>query len=205
MSFGSIAENYDELRPQAPQQAVDWLVPTGCELAVDVGAGTGLFTRTLVGRAGQVIAVEPDARMRDGADGTIPGSSRCRGPRRVDSASRRRRGRGVRLLGVALDGSRTGCSGDRSGAARRRPVRPDLDEPRPRGGLGTQPRPAARRGQGRRAIGRPIPAAPALRPPRTADLPQHCARGVPIRADHDSRGRRRDARHLQQGHRRVSG
>jgi len=33
-------------------------------VAVDVGAGTGLFTRTLVGRAAQVVAVEPDVRMR---------------------------------------------------------------------------------------------------------------------------------------------
>jgi SAM-dependent methyltransferase len=64
MSFGSIAEDYDGLRPQPPQQAVDWLVPTGCGVAVDVGAGTGLFTRTLVGKAAQVVAVEPDARMR---------------------------------------------------------------------------------------------------------------------------------------------
>ncbi len=64
MSFGSIAENYDELRPRPPREAVDWLVPPGCHVAVDVGAGTGLFTRTLVGRAGQVIAVEPDERMR---------------------------------------------------------------------------------------------------------------------------------------------
>src|SRR6516225_950725 len=64
MSFGSIAEDYDGLRPQPPRQAVDWLVPPGCEVAVDVGAGTGLFTRTLVGRAAQVIAVEPDGRMR---------------------------------------------------------------------------------------------------------------------------------------------
>src|SRR5580693_963584 len=64
MSFGSIAEDYDGLRPQAPQAAVDWLVPSGCEVAVDVGAGTGLFTRTLVSRAAQVVAVEPDARMR---------------------------------------------------------------------------------------------------------------------------------------------
>lgn len=64
MSFGSIAENYDELRPRPPQEAVDWLVPPGCDVAVDVGAGTGLFTRTLVGRTGQVIAVEPDERMR---------------------------------------------------------------------------------------------------------------------------------------------
>jgi SAM-dependent methyltransferase len=64
MSFGSIAENYDGLRPQPPQQAVDWLVPPGCGVAVDVGAGTGLFTRTLLGKTAQVIAVEPDPRMR---------------------------------------------------------------------------------------------------------------------------------------------
>ncbi len=64
MSFGSIAEDYDGLRPQAPREAVSWLVPPGCEVAVDVGAGTGLFSRTLVDKAAQVIAVEPDARMR---------------------------------------------------------------------------------------------------------------------------------------------
>jgi SAM-dependent methyltransferase len=73
MSFGSIAEDYDGLRPQAPQQAVDWLVPPGCDMAVDVGAGTGLFTRTLVGRAAQVIAVEPDARMRKVLTARSPG------------------------------------------------------------------------------------------------------------------------------------
>jgi SAM-dependent methyltransferase len=64
MSFGSIAEDYDGLRPQAPRQAVDWLVPADCGVAVDLGAGTGLFTRMLVGSAAEVIAVEPDARMR---------------------------------------------------------------------------------------------------------------------------------------------
>lgn len=63
-SFGSIAEDYDGLRPHPPQQAVDWLVPPHCGVAVDLGAGTGLFTRTLVDRAAAVIAVEPDARMR---------------------------------------------------------------------------------------------------------------------------------------------
>jgi SAM-dependent methyltransferase len=73
MSFGSIAEDYDGLRPQAPQQAVDWLVPPGCEVAVDVGAGTGLFTRTLVEKAAHVIAVEPDARMRKVLAARSPG------------------------------------------------------------------------------------------------------------------------------------
>ncbi|MBO0864978.1 MAG: class I SAM-dependent methyltransferase [Mycobacterium sp.] len=73
MSFGSVAEDYDGLRPQAPQEAVDWLLPPGCGVAVDVGAGTGLFSRLLVGRAAQVIAVEPDARMRKVLTARSPG------------------------------------------------------------------------------------------------------------------------------------
>jgi SAM-dependent methyltransferase len=44
---------------------MDWLVPAGCEVAVDLAAGTGLFTRALLGRAARVIAVEPDPRMRE--------------------------------------------------------------------------------------------------------------------------------------------
>jgi SAM-dependent methyltransferase len=60
MSFGLIAEDYDRLRPGPPDEAVDWLVPAGCE---DLGAGTGLLTRKLMSRAGRVIAIEPDDRM----------------------------------------------------------------------------------------------------------------------------------------------
>lgn len=63
-SFGSVAGNYDRVRPEPPPQALDWLVPAGCEVAVDLAAGTGLFTRALIGRAAQVVAVEPDERMR---------------------------------------------------------------------------------------------------------------------------------------------
>jgi len=44
---------------------MDWLVPPGCAVAVDLAAGTGLFTRALLGRAVRVIAVEPDTRMRE--------------------------------------------------------------------------------------------------------------------------------------------
>jgi SAM-dependent methyltransferase len=40
-------------------------VPANCEVAVDLAAGTGLFTRALLGRAARVIAVEPDDRMRE--------------------------------------------------------------------------------------------------------------------------------------------
>lgn len=64
VSFGAIADNYDRLRPPPPAEAVDWLVPDRLELAVDVGAGTGLLTRALAHRAGHVVAVEPDERMR---------------------------------------------------------------------------------------------------------------------------------------------
>ncbi|HEX8006017.1 MAG TPA: class I SAM-dependent methyltransferase, partial [Trebonia sp.] len=45
-------------------EALDWLVPAGCRVAVDLAAGTGLFARALLGKAEQVIAVEPDVRMR---------------------------------------------------------------------------------------------------------------------------------------------
>jgi SAM-dependent methyltransferase len=63
-SFGSVAESYDRVRPGPADDALDWLVPPGCGLAVDVAAGTGLFTRALIGRASQVVAIEPDERMR---------------------------------------------------------------------------------------------------------------------------------------------
>jgi len=64
-SFGSVADSYDQVRPGPVPAAVDWLVPAGCQVAVDLAAGTGLFTRALPGRSARVIAVEPDARMRE--------------------------------------------------------------------------------------------------------------------------------------------
>ena len=64
VSFGSVAESYDRVRPGPAPEALDWLVPQDCGLAVDVAAGTGLFTRALTGRATQVVAIEPDERMR---------------------------------------------------------------------------------------------------------------------------------------------
>ena len=65
ISFGNVAESYDRVRPGPVPSALDWLVPDGCEVAVDLAAGTGLFTRGLLGRAALVVAVEPDARMRE--------------------------------------------------------------------------------------------------------------------------------------------
>jgi len=63
--FGSQAESYDRMRPPYPEQAVDFVLagrPPGRVL--DLGAGTGKLTRTLLGRATEVVAVEPDDQMR---------------------------------------------------------------------------------------------------------------------------------------------
>jgi SAM-dependent methyltransferase len=63
-SFGAIAEDYDRLRPSPTPAALDWVVPADTRVAVDIAAGTGLFTRALQVRVARVIAVEPDPRMR---------------------------------------------------------------------------------------------------------------------------------------------
>ena len=59
-----MADDYDRVRPGPPDEALDWLVPQNCQTAVDIAAGTGLFTRALRRRVADVIAVEPDERMR---------------------------------------------------------------------------------------------------------------------------------------------
>ena len=72
-SFGSIAEDYDRLRPAPPDEAVDWLLPAGSQVVVDVGAGTGLLTRALARKVPRVVAVEPDERMRAVLSARSPG------------------------------------------------------------------------------------------------------------------------------------
>lgn len=64
MSFGGVADDYDRFRPGPAPAALDWLLPARPDVVVDLGAGTGLLSRPLAGRADHVIAVEPDARMR---------------------------------------------------------------------------------------------------------------------------------------------
>lgn len=63
LSFGGSAVEYDRVRPSFPVEALDWIVPEGARDAVDVGAGTGKFTRLLAEYGLRVIAVEPDAGM----------------------------------------------------------------------------------------------------------------------------------------------
>jgi ubiquinone/menaquinone biosynthesis C-methylase UbiE len=68
-----VAGDYDRVRPSPPDEALDWLVPRDCAVVVDIAAGTGLFTRALQRRVAQVIAVEPDDRMREVLTARSPG------------------------------------------------------------------------------------------------------------------------------------
>ena len=63
-SFGSIAEHYARYRPAPPPDAVDWILPKPCEMALDLGAGTGALTAQVASRSSHVVAAEPDPGMR---------------------------------------------------------------------------------------------------------------------------------------------
>jgi SAM-dependent methyltransferase len=73
LSFGALAAEYDRLRPSYPAAALDWAV-AGADIAtaLDLGAGTGLLTRSLVDRGLRVVAVEPDGQMRAVLAGRLP-------------------------------------------------------------------------------------------------------------------------------------
>ena len=57
------AREYDRLRPSYPDDAVDWALPAGAKRVLDLGAGTGKLTRSLVARGLDVVAVDPSAAM----------------------------------------------------------------------------------------------------------------------------------------------
>ena len=73
-SFGGVASQYERYRPGPHAAAVDWILPAPVGTVVDLGAGTGALTRLLMDRADQVIAVEPDDRMRSVLTAEIPGA-----------------------------------------------------------------------------------------------------------------------------------
>ncbi|AWW41587.1 class I SAM-dependent methyltransferase [Streptomyces cadmiisoli] len=63
-SFGAAAVTYAEHRPDYAQAAVRWaLDPAPGPRVLDLGAGTGKLTATLVALGAEVIAVEPDPAM----------------------------------------------------------------------------------------------------------------------------------------------
>jgi SAM-dependent methyltransferase len=63
-SFGPAAELYDRTRPGYPPDAVGWMLGQTARDVVDLGAGTGIFTRLVASLGHRVTAVEPDPEMR---------------------------------------------------------------------------------------------------------------------------------------------
>jgi SAM-dependent methyltransferase len=62
-SFAAVADAYERSRPGYPEDAVRWLVGDEPRDIVDLGAGTGKLTRSLVALGHRVIAVEPLPEM----------------------------------------------------------------------------------------------------------------------------------------------
>jgi SAM-dependent methyltransferase len=67
--FNTDANRYDRGRPDYPAEVAGWLRDSVAlepgRIVVDLGAGTGKFTRRLIATGAQVIAVEPVAAMRE--------------------------------------------------------------------------------------------------------------------------------------------
>lgn len=65
--FSGKADVYSEARPEYPEAVYDMLFEeygfAGCGAVADFGAGTGKFTRGLVGRGCKVYAIEPNSDM----------------------------------------------------------------------------------------------------------------------------------------------
>lgn len=71
-SFAGVADAYERSRPGYPDDAVRWLVgTTPCDV-VDLAAGTGKLTRSLVALGHRVTAVEPLEAMLDQLRATLP-------------------------------------------------------------------------------------------------------------------------------------
>ncbi|WP_432018100.1 class I SAM-dependent methyltransferase [Streptomyces sp. 1222.5] len=73
-SFGAVADAYAAHRPDYARAAVRWaLEPAPGPRVLDLGAGTGKLTATLVVLGAEVIAVEPDTGMRTELRRSLPG------------------------------------------------------------------------------------------------------------------------------------
>ncbi|RED54936.1 class I SAM-dependent methyltransferase [Cohnella lupini] len=80
--FSSRVDTYKKFRPSYPREAIDYLVDVvGLKPqseVLDVGAGTGIFSRLLLERDVRITAVEPNEAMREAALAASEGDSNFR-------------------------------------------------------------------------------------------------------------------------------
>ena len=78
-SFGGVAGAYERARPGYPDDAVRWLAGPDPADVVDLGAGTGKLTRSLVALGHRVTAVEPLSEMLVPLRTALPGVNAVEG------------------------------------------------------------------------------------------------------------------------------
>lgn len=78
-SFAAVADAYERSRPGYPDEAVRWLVGRERCDVVDLGAGTGKLTRSLVALGHRVVAVEPLPEMIAHLRVAVPGATAVEG------------------------------------------------------------------------------------------------------------------------------
>ena len=72
-SFGDVATDYERYRPGPPAAAVDWILPEHVAPWWTWAPAPARSTRLLVDRADEVVAIEPDDRMRSVLTERLPG------------------------------------------------------------------------------------------------------------------------------------
>lgn len=73
-SFGGVAEAYERGRPSYPAEAVRWMLGDQPRTVLELGAGTGKLTRTMVELGHDVQATDPDAAMLALLEAKVPGA-----------------------------------------------------------------------------------------------------------------------------------
>ncbi|MBP1990284.1 class I SAM-dependent methyltransferase [Paenibacillus eucommiae] len=75
--FSDRVDNYVKYRPDYPKEMIDFLYEdlgfSASSTVVDMGSGTGIFSKLLLDRGSRVIAVEPNLEMRSAAEAQLEG------------------------------------------------------------------------------------------------------------------------------------
>ena len=76
VGFDRAGDSYERGRPEYPQEAIEFLVKylqfSKSSMVVDLGAGTGKFTKLILPYSNSVMAVEPVEGMRNKFNSLLP-------------------------------------------------------------------------------------------------------------------------------------